>query len=70
MHVRRYTRLTNAHSKTVRHPTAMTALFVAFYNYCRNNSACGKKTAPAMAARLSKHVWTIKELLESAAVVS
>jgi len=66
MHIRRYTRLTNAHSKTIRHHAAMTSLFVAWYNYCRTNSACGKKTTPAMAATLTGHVWSIKDLLKQA----
>jgi transposase-like protein/IS1 family transposase len=66
MHIRRYTRLTNAHSKSHRHHAAMTSLFVAWYNYCRYNSACGKKTTPAMAAGLVASVWTIKELLQGA----
>ena len=66
MHSRRYTRLTNAHSKTIRHHAAMTSLFVAWYNYCRTNSACGKKTIPAMAATLTGHVWSIKDLLKQA----
>lgn len=67
MHCRRYTRLTNAHSKTFKHHAAMTAIFVAWYNFCRTNSALGKKTTPAMAAGLADGVWTIKELLERAA---
>ncbi|HTQ40999.1 MAG TPA: hypothetical protein VMJ32_18435 [Pirellulales bacterium] len=67
MHCRRYTRLTNAHSKTHRHHAAMTSLFVAWYNYCRCNSACGKKTTPAMKAALADKVWSVKELLELAA---
>jgi IS1 family transposase len=67
MHVKRYTRLTNAHSKSHRHHAAMTSLFCAWYNYCRCNSACGKKTTPAMAAKLTGCVWTIKDLLENAA---
>jgi hypothetical protein len=67
MHIRRYTRLTNAHSKTIRHHAAMTSLFVAWYNYCRCNLACGKKTTPAMSAGLATHVWSIKDLLIAAA---
>jgi len=67
MHVRRFTRLTNAHSKTHRHHAAMTALFVAWYNVCRPNMALGKKTTPAMAAGLTNHVWTIETLLTQAA---
>ncbi|MCE9543987.1 MAG: transposase [Planctomycetia bacterium] len=67
MHVRRYTRLTNAHSKTARHHAAMTALFIGFYNFVRPNMALGKKVTPAMAAGLTGHVWTIRELLTTAA---
>jgi transposase-like protein/IS1 family transposase len=68
MHCRRFTRLTNAHSKTSRHHAAMVALFVAWYNFCRANEALGKgKVSPAMAAGLTKNRWTIKELLLAAA---
>lgn len=67
MHVRRFTRLTNAHSKSARHHAAMVSLFAAWYNYCRPNSALGKKTTPAMAAGLAEKPWTIRELLEAAA---
>ena len=67
MHVRRFTRLTNAHSKSTRHHEAMIALFIAWYNFCRPNSALGKKTTPAMAAGLTDYVWSIRELLENAA---
>lgn len=68
MHVRRFTRLTNAHSKTVDHHAAMTALFTAFYNFCRRHESCDKgKQTPAMAAGLTDHVWTIWELLAAAA---
>jgi IS1 family transposase len=67
MHCRRYTRLTNAHSKTIRHHAAMTSLFVAWYNYCRCNTALGKKTTPAMAAGLEKNPLTIQDLLRAAA---
>ena len=35
MHIRRFTRLTNAHSKTPKHHAAMIALFTAWYNFCR-----------------------------------
>jgi hypothetical protein len=65
MHIRRYTRLTNAHSKTTRHHAAMTALFVAWYNFCRKNQALRGMT-PAMAAGVSDHIWSIKELLHAA----
>ena len=66
MHVRRYTRLTNAHSKTARHHAAMTSLFVAWYNYCRKHESL-KKMTPAIASGLVDNVWTIKRLLQAVA---
>lgn len=71
----RFTRLTNAHSKTYRHYAAMTALYVAWYNFCRHNMALkikdengnNVKRSPAMAAGLTDHRWTVKELLMEAA---
>lgn len=65
MSLRRFTRLTNAHSKSLRHHTAMQALFVAWYNFGRKHEALKGKT-PAMASGLSGHVWSVKELIERA----
>lgn len=67
MHVRRFTRLTNAHSKTVKHHSAMTALFFCWYNFCRTNLTLGKKVTPAMAAGITTKPLTIAELLIVAA---
>lgn len=66
MHVRRFTRLTNAHSKSATHHSAMISLFVAWYNFCRKHETLDKQT-PAMAAKLAEQPWTIKELLKQAA---
>jgi len=44
----------------------MRALFVAWYNLCRKHEAL-KGNTPAMASKLTDHVWTIKELIETAA---
>jgi len=67
MHNRRFTRLTNAHSKSIDHHAAMVAIFVAFYNFARKHESCGDgKQTPAMVAGLADHVWTIRELLEAA----
>ena len=66
MTLRRFTRLTNGHSKSLKHHTAMQALFVAWYNFARKHEGLGGKT-PAAASGLSEHVSTIKELIERAA---
>ena len=55
MHVRRFTRITNAHSKTYRHHSAMTSIFVAWYIFCRRHQTLRGMT-PAMAAGLTDHV--------------
>lgn len=67
MTMRRFTRLTNGHSKSHKHHVAMQSIFFCFYNFCRKNEALGKQT-PAMAAGLTSHTWTIKELLQNAAI--
>jgi transposase-like protein/IS1 family transposase len=62
---RRHTRLTNAHSKSLAHHTAMQAIFVAFYNFCRKHETL-KNCTPAMASNLTDHVWSIQELILAA----
>jgi transposase-like protein/IS1 family transposase len=66
MHVRRFTRLTNAHSKSVAHHDAMMNIFVAWYNFARRNEALKKQT-PAMASGLTDRAWSIEDLLRNAA---
>ena len=67
MQIRRLTRLTNAHSKKWENHEAATALYFAFYNFCRVHSTL--KTTPAVASGLTDHVWSVAELLEKAAAV-
>jgi transposase InsO family protein len=66
MTLRRFTRLTNAHSKSLRHHTTMQALFVAWYNFARKHET-RKGQTPAMASGLSDHIWTTRELIERTA---
>jgi hypothetical protein len=66
MRFRRFTRLTNGHSKSLRQQTAMQALFVAWYNFARKHETLGGKS-PAMASGLADHIWSVKELMEQAA---
>ena len=54
MHVRRLTRLTNAHSKTMANHKAMLALWFAFYNFCLKQMT--PKTTPAVAAGIASEL--------------
>ncbi len=65
MQVRRFTRLTNAHSKTTRNHDAMLGLYFAWYNWCRHHSTI--KTTPAVCAGLATERWTLAKLLTEAA---
>jgi IS1 family transposase len=65
MTLRRWTRLTNAHSKSWRHHCAAMDLYIAFYNWVRPHSTLG--TTPAVAHGLADHAWTMEELLRAAA---
>jgi hypothetical protein len=61
MHLRRFTRLTNAFSKKLENLRAAVTLYVAFYNFCRVHQTL--RVTPAMEAGLTDHVWAIQELL-------
>lgn len=64
---RRYTRLTLGYSKKLANLKHATALFVFHFNFCRVHST--HKQTPAEAAKLTNHVWTVDELLNSTATV-
>lgn len=64
MAVRRFTRLTNGFSKKLENHQAAFALFVAHYNLCRVHETI--RSTPAMALGVTKHIWTIAELVEAA----
>ena len=63
MHLRRYARRTNALSKKLENHKACFALWVAWYNFVRVNSAV--RMTPGMASGISDHIWTMKELLSA-----
>lgn len=65
MHNRRFTRLTNAHSKKWANHEAMLGLMFCWYNWCRKHSTI--KTTPAVAAGLATEPWTLERLLTEAA---
>lgn len=62
MQNRRFTRLTNAHSKKFEYHCHMIALTVVFYNFCRKHRSLGGKT-PAMIAGLTDYAWSASDLL-------
>ncbi len=62
MHMRRFTRLTNAHSKKFENHCHMVALYTVWYNFARINSAV--KMAPAMAAGISDRLWDMSDIVK------
>ncbi len=70
MGMRRFTRLTNAFSKKVENLAHAVSLHYMHYNFARDHTsltitnADGTKTkrTPAMAAGISDHVWTLREI--------
>jgi transposase-like protein/IS1 family transposase len=64
MGLRRFTRLTNAFSKKWENHWAAIACWFTFYNFCRVHKSL--RVTPAMAAGISDHIWSVRELLEAA----
>lgn len=68
MQMRRFTRLTNAFSKKVENHAHAVALHFVHYNFCRphqtlTRAAKGIHRTPAMAAGLTDHVWTVRDIV-------
>jgi len=64
MGMRRFTRLTNAFSKKVENHAAAVAIHFMHYNFARPHKTLANPypRTPAMAAGVSDHVWTMKEI--------
>jgi hypothetical protein len=62
MSVRRMTRLTNGFSKIWSNHVAMMNAFFGVYNFCKVHGTI--RTTPAVAAGVTEHVWTVRELIE------
>jgi hypothetical protein len=62
----RRTRLTNAFSKKVENLHAAVALHFAHYNFVRLHRSLN--VTPAMQAGVSKHLWSLGELVERTSV--
>lgn len=58
---RRFTRLTNAHSKKIENHEASLALHFMHYNFCRKHQTL--KTSPAVAAGVADHMWSVEEMI-------
>lgn len=65
MSMRRFTRLTNGFSKKWENLNYMLAIYFAYYNFCRSHKTLDNAT-PAMAAGLTKSIWSLRDLLDAA----
>lgn len=63
MSMRRFTRLTNGHSKKVENHAAACAVHFFFYNFARPHMTLGKGVTPAMAAGVESKRWTIEDII-------
>jgi hypothetical protein len=61
MSMRRFTRLTNGHSKKVENHEHALAIHYVHYNFARVQRALG--VTPAMAAGLAQRQWSVEELI-------
>ena len=61
MHMRRFTRLTNAFSKKFESHVHMVALYTVFYNFTRIHKTL--RVTPAMAAGLTDRVWDMADIV-------
>ena len=62
MHMRRFTRLTNAYSKKFENHCHMVALYTVWYNYVRMHKSL--KMSPAMAAGVSETLWDMADIVK------
>lgn len=61
MSMRRFTRLTNAFSKKVENLEYSVVIHFFYYNFCRVHMTL--RTTPAMAAKVTDHLWTIEDMV-------
>ena len=60
-HMKRFGRLTAAHSKKIENHAHMVALYTVWYNYARINSAV--RMSPAMASGLETRLWDVADIV-------
>jgi hypothetical protein len=61
--LRRFTRLTNAHSRKLENLKHSVTLYMCWYNFCRVHQTL--RVTPSMEAGLTTRVWTLEELLSN-----
>ncbi len=61
MHMRRFTRLTNAFSKKFENHAHMVALYTVWYNFVKQHKSL-KGITPAMAAGVTDKLWDMKDV--------
>jgi hypothetical protein len=61
MHMRRFTRLTDAFSKKVENHAAAIALHTMYYNFVCSHQTL--KVTPAMAAGVTDKLWEVSDIL-------
>ena len=62
MHMRRFTRLTNAFSKKFENHAHMVALYAVWYNFVRVHKSL--RVSPAMAANVSDRLWSMEDVTD------
>ncbi|HVB35015.1 MAG TPA: IS1 family transposase [Patescibacteria group bacterium] len=62
MHMRRFTRLTNAFSKKLENHCHALALYFMYYNFCRIHQTL--RVTPAMEAGVTNRVWELRDVVE------
>jgi len=62
MHIRRFTRLTNAFSKKLENHMHAISLHFMFYNFCKIHKSL--RVTPAMEAGITDHVWDIIDIVK------
>jgi len=61
MHMRRFTRLTNAFSKKVENHAAMVAIYTVWCNFVRIHKSL--RVTPAMAAGVTDRLWSMEDVV-------
>lgn len=61
MHMRRFTRLTNAFSKKLENHKHALAIYFMYYNFCRVHQSL--RVTPAMEAGVTDHLWNLSDIL-------